>query len=95
MHVATVINPPCFQQNRDIPYNDSKNNQIQEYGSQPKISPVLSNHGEEEHGNLAAKYDSSVPILDYKAAPFPKRTKLTPKKPKISIIVPEDGEILE
>ena len=45
-----------------------------------------------------AQYDSSVPILDYKAAPFSRRTKLLPKKHTLSIIVPdelEDGEILE
>jgi hypothetical protein len=45
-----------------------------------------------------ATYDSSVPILDYKAAPVPRRTKLVPKKHKLCIIIPdelEDGEIVE
>ena len=69
----------------DVPYNYSKNN-----------PSILSNHDEEDIlFTNEAKYDSSVPILDYKSAPFPRRTKLTPKKHQLSIIVPEDGEILE
>jgi hypothetical protein len=47
-----------------------------------------------------AKYDSSVPILDYQNAPIPRRTKLVPKKQRHCAIYPienelEDGEILE
>ena len=65
--------------------------------------PFISISGKEELGNPEANYDSSVPILDYKSAPFPRRTKLIPKQHKLSIIVPgehavvelEDGEILE
>lgn len=57
----------------------------------------------EDPSNREATYDSSVPILDYKSAPFPRRTKLVPKKQQLGIIVPceqtdgelEDGEILE
>jgi hypothetical protein len=57
----------------------------------------------EDPSNREAIYDSSVPILDYKAAPFPRRTKLVPKKHQLGVIVPceqtdgelEDGEILE
>jgi len=48
--------------------------------------------------NREATYDSSVPILDYKKTPVPRRTKLVPKKHKLSIIVSdelEDGEIVE
>jgi hypothetical protein len=45
-------------------------------------------------------YDSSVPILDYQNTPFPRRTKLTPKKQRHCAIYPienelEDGEIVE
>jgi hypothetical protein len=47
-----------------------------------------------------ATYDLSVPILDYKNAPVPRRTKLLPKKQRYCAIYPienelEDGEILE
>jgi len=62
----------------------------------------------EDPSNPEATYDSSVPILDYKAVPFPRRTKLVPKKHQLGIIVPskqrdveledvelEDGEIVE
>ena len=48
--------------------------------------------------NHDATYDSSVPILNYKAAPVPRRTKLVAKKHQLSIIIPyelEDGEIVE
>lgn len=60
-----------------------------------KQQPVIDT---EDISNREATYDSSVPILDYKAAPVPRRTKLIPKKHKLSIIVPdelEDGEIVE
>ena len=61
----------------------------------PKQDPVVVT---EDLSNQESNYDSSVPILDYKATPFPRRTKLTPKKHKLSIIVTdelEDGEIIE
>jgi hypothetical protein len=63
--------------------------------SKPNPPIIISISGKEELSYPVAKYDSSVPILDYKSAPFPKRTKLVPKKHKLSIIVPielEDGE---
>jgi hypothetical protein len=43
------------------------------------------------------EYDSSVPLLDYKAGPFPKRTKLVSKPHNLSLVPVEleDGEILE
>lgn len=50
------------------------------------------------HIQEEATYDSSVPLLDYKAAPVPRRTKLVPKKHQLCIIIPdelEDGEIVE
>ena len=61
--------------------------------------PVVNNQFPvEDLSNPEAKYDLSVPILDYKATPFPRRTKLVPKKHQLRIIVPdelEDGEIVE
>jgi hypothetical protein len=48
--------------------------------------------------DLVATYDSSVPILNYKSTPFPRRTKLVPKKHQFNVIAKyeiEDGEILE
>jgi hypothetical protein len=63
------------------------------------VQPATPKPVEEVIGNQEEpNYDSSVPLLDYKAAPVPKRTKLIPKKHKLSIVVPdelEDGEIVE
>ena len=59
-------------------------------------APVIS--AAPDISNQQATYDSSVPILDYKSAPVPRRTKLIPKKHKLSIMIPyepEDGEIVE
>jgi hypothetical protein len=52
----------------------------------------------EDLGNREGTYDSSVPILNYKSAPFPRRTKLVPKKRQFNVIAKyeiEDGEIVE
>jgi len=60
-----------------------------------KQQPVIDT---EDLSNREANYDVSVPILDYKSAPVPRRTKLVPKKHQLNIIVSaelEDGEILE
>ena len=48
--------------------------------------------------DLEATYDSSVPILNYKSTPFPRRKKLVPKKQQFNVIAKyeiEDGEIVE
>jgi hypothetical protein len=73
---------------------------IQQEPDVPEIIPVSVNAPVEEAivNQEENNYDSSVPLLDYKAAPVPKRTKLIPKKHKLSIVVPdelEDGEIVE
>ena len=77
--------------------NCPKNNQLKD-DHLPITSPSLCISTKEELSNQEANYDSSVPILDYKAVRFPRRTKLVPKKHNFSIIVPvelEDGEIVE
>ena len=60
-----------------------------------KSQPVIVT---EDLSIMETTYDSSVPILDYKSAPFLRRTKLVPKKHNLSNTVPievEDGEIIE
>ena len=58
----------------------------------PKPQPVIVT---EDLSNREATYDSSVPILDYKSAPFPRRTKLVPKKRQLGIIVPSEQADVE
>ena len=58
----------------------------------PKPEPVIVTE------DRVATYDSSVPILNYKSTPFPRRTKLVPKNHTLDVIASyelEDGEIVE
>ena len=68
--------------------------------SQHNTHPPPQNHTIPCHDSANSQiqeYDSAVPILDYKAAPFPRRTKLVPKPHNLSVVPCEleDGEILE
>ena len=91
---------PYIQQEQDSPKQEQDSpKQEQDAPRKHAALPPMPKPVEEVIGNQEeAKYDSSVPLLDYKPAPVTRRTKLIPKKQQLVIIVKdelEDGEVEE